>query len=483
LRLQLTVPAVFCGLTASVRPVVAQTAVPEHEYSAIVGVAVDSIRGGYLRNATVIVDGTTRSAITDSLGRFSIDSIEPGEHRLRVRHPLLDTLGMVVVTAPKKIDARERLAMVISTPSAKTIIAAKCPATEIARGPAAVFGVVFDAENEDPSTDATVATQWSGLQVARKGISVVPQKRSTRVNADGRFQLCGLPNDLTAGIVAARGTDSTASVQVDLSTGIAILSLHLPHLSGPVTATAPSRAPAAAPSTPITSRDDATVTGRVIDADNRPVEGARVQIEQDALTATTAKDGTFRISGARAGTRTITARKLGFAPVQKTVDLRNTEARNVNFKLDKFVPVLETIEITARQNQGLESNGFNARRRRGEGDYITPEEIARRSSPRVNDLLPGVSFLRFKRLPNGKDSVIGRPSAVGGTSGCVRYYVDNVPWVSTEDTPDEFYHPSEIGAIEVYRPQLVPPQFMAFSRTGELCYVVVLWTKSGLLLK
>jgi hypothetical protein len=482
LRLHFAPFAAACALSISPCIAAAQNAPAEPEFAAIAGVTIDSIRGGYLRNAIVIVDGTMQSTTTDSLGRFAIDSIIPGEHRLRVRHPLLDTLGLVIVTAPQKLAPLERLAMLISTPSPKTIVSAKCSADEIARGPAAVLGTVFDAESGDPSSGASVGTAWSALQVGQKGVKVVQEKRNTQVTADGMFRLCGLPNDLTAGIVAARGADTTSSVKVNLSSGIAILSLHLPPSAKAIAVSPSSRSDTPAPGVK-TKTGDALVKGRVTDVSNKPVEGAQVQIEQDGLSAITSSDGTFQISDARAGTRTITVRKLGFEPAQMTVDLKQNGTADVKLKLGKFVPILKTVEISALRNQALERNGFATRRHRGEGDYITPEDIARRAPIRVNDLLRGVPYLHFTRLWNGKDVVSGRPTIAGGSNGCVRYYVDNILWVNTIDSPDEFYHPSEIGAIEVYKPNLAPPQFMAFSATGQACYVIVLWTASGLQLR
>jgi hypothetical protein len=243
--------------------------------------------------------------------------------------------------------------------------------------------------------------------------------------------------------------------------------------------TTPKAAPAAQP-----ARGRATVAGRVTDVENRPISGARAQVEEDRLAATTRADGTFSIPGARSGTRTLTIRKLGFEPVRMVVDLNQSEARTIDIKLANFVPVLETVRISAVRDRALQRNGFSERRHRGAGHFITPEDLARRSPARVNDMLRGVSFLRFKRLPNGTDIVYGRPSVTGsGPGGCVRYFVDNIPWVSVEDTPDAFYHPSEIGAIEVYRPNDVPPRFVAMTGRGEICYVVVLWTQSGLQLR
>ena len=467
-----------CALITPPTRLLSQAPASQPEFATIAGVAVDSIRGGYLRNAVISVNGTNRSAVTDSAGRFTIDSVLPGEHTLRIRHALLDSLALSVVTPPKKMGPGETMAMLVSTPGPATIVAAKCPADARALGPAAVLGTVFDADTEDPSAGAQVSTTWSVLQLGRKTISNVPQRRTAQVAADGTFRLCGLPSDLRSGIGAAHGTDTTAAVTVDLSRGLAIVSLHLPRSSSSPVAPGVEVAPAAPASRPARR---AVVAGRITDVENKPIAGARVTIEEDRVAATTGADGRFRIQGARSGTRSLTVRKLGFEPIRLSVDLKQGEPYDVDVKLANFVPVLETVRISAVRDRALERNGFSERRYRGLGHYITPEDIARRNSARVNDMLRGVSFLRFRRLPNGMDVVSGRPSIVaGGPGGCVKYFVDNIPWVSLDDTPDAFYHPSEIGAIEVYRPNDTPPRFMAFSRTGELCYVVVLWTQSGL---
>lgn len=473
----------MCAFFVAPSATLAQAPSPQPEFATIAGVAVDSIRGGYLRNAVITVSGTTRTAVTDSAGRFTIDSVLPGEHTLRIRHALLDSIGLSVVTPRKKIGPGETMAMLISTPGAATIVSAKCPADARAQGPAAVLGVVFDAETEDPSAGARVSTTWEELQLGRKSISRVPQRRTAEVSADGTFRLCGLPKDLSSGIGAARGADTTASVKVDLSSGLAILALHLPPV---ISATAAAPAAATETAVPVArpSIGRAVIEGRITDTQNKPIAGARVAIEEDRLSADTDADGKFRITGARSGTRSLTVRKLGYEPVRMTMDLKPPETFDVDLKLATFVPVLKTVTISAIRDQALQRNGFTARRHQGFGTFMTPEMLARRNPIRVNDMLRGVSFLRFYRQANGTDVVTGRPSVTGqSASGCVRYWVDNMPWVSTSDSPDAFYHPSEIGAIEVYKPNFTPPRFMSFSRTGELCYAIVLWTQSGLQLR
>jgi len=206
------------AIAAGPSALVSQSPAKPPEFGVIVGVALDSIRGGFLRNAVVAVSGTNRTAVTDSAGRFTIDSVRPGEHTLRMRHALLDTLAILVSTRPKMISAGDTAVMIISTPGPASIVAAKCPENARALGPAAVIGTVFDAETEDPSSGARVSTRWTELQVTSKKIAGVPQVRTAQVSAEGTFNLCGLPNDLRTGIAAARGAiveiESSASCRI-----------------------------------------------------------------------------------------------------------------------------------------------------------------------------------------------------------------------------------------------------------------------------
>ncbi|HEY4953808.1 MAG TPA: carboxypeptidase regulatory-like domain-containing protein, partial [Gemmatimonadaceae bacterium] len=68
--------------------------------AAITGVVVDSLNGRYLRGADVIIEGAKTSLVTDSLGKFRIDSLPPGTYQVGVFHPLLDTLGISLASRP-----------------------------------------------------------------------------------------------------------------------------------------------------------------------------------------------------------------------------------------------------------------------------------------------------------------------------------------------------------------------------------------------
>jgi hypothetical protein len=68
--------------------------------SRIIGVVADSVDGTPLQGAEVIVSGVATTVRTDSLGRFTIDSLPPGTYQVGVFHPLLESLGITLATKP-----------------------------------------------------------------------------------------------------------------------------------------------------------------------------------------------------------------------------------------------------------------------------------------------------------------------------------------------------------------------------------------------
>ncbi|HEY4132879.1 MAG TPA: carboxypeptidase regulatory-like domain-containing protein, partial [Gemmatimonadaceae bacterium] len=73
-------------------------AAPATGFTRLQGFVLDSIHNGALTNAKVSIVGTNLSTTTDKDGHYVIDSIPPGQHRVQVVHPLLDTLGIPMTT-------------------------------------------------------------------------------------------------------------------------------------------------------------------------------------------------------------------------------------------------------------------------------------------------------------------------------------------------------------------------------------------------
>lgn len=445
------------GVVILSRPLVAQT--PSVAFATINGTAVDSIRGGYLTGAVVRINGTSRATMTDSLGRFHIDSVPPGSHQLELIHPLLDTLGMLLKTPMMPFRAGENESIRLSIPSGQTVVAAKCKPAERAQGPAALIGMVIEAEGDAPATGATVSLEWTDLEPIDKGFRKVIQRRNGTVKNDGTFRICGLPADLSANAVAARGSDSTSVVGIRVTPFLSVITLFLP-----------GRASTAATEPPPSSVLMGTITG----PDRAPIARAHVAVDGEDDAAVSSDNGTFTLAGLRSGTRVVSVRALGYQPVERVVTISSLSPRTLNIQLEKFVAVLKTVRVGAIRDAALERVGFAERKRdQPTGKFFSPEDIERRNPQRLAHLLETVQGLR---------------------GGCTRYFIDGVklsaansdarrdlpqssPTSRDDATPDSFLNPAELGAVEVYNYMNAPGEYLSIEPNGRTCNIVVIWTK------
>ncbi len=443
-------------------------------HAVITGVAVDSVRGGYLRGAIVSVSGTSLSAMTDSSGRFRIDSVAPGLRHLEVLHPLLDSVSLRVRSPERQLNAGDTTSFVLAIPSAATIIGTKCTAEDLTRGRAAVVGSVTDADSGSPAPGATVSVEWTEYQLSRRNMNRLPIRRVGTVRSDGTYRVCGIPDDLVTGVIAVRGADSTAAVSVNFGQRLAVVSFRIP---GPATAVA-ATSPDLQDSTSLQSggRGSASLAGRVLDPSGTPLANARVAVESDDAATTTNNNGEFRLMGLRTGTRGLTVRRLGFTSKDMPVEVSGSNVNNVTVTLERFVAILDEVRVSAIRDIGLQKVGFADRQRGSFGKFIGPAEIEQRRPQRLSTLLETVASLRMGTNAEGKRYVTGRHN------GCVAYFVDGFRWSSTDPTdilmsPDGFLSGAELGAVEVYDEMSAPPEFIRYSKRGSPCAVVVVWTK------
>ena len=424
------------------------------EFAIASGIALDSIRGGYLSNALVSVSGTKRHVLTDTLGRFQIDSLIEGDYSFRLSHPLLDTLGVGVVTQPTHIMAGQKVQLILSIPSASTVVQRKCSEKARKQGDAALIGIVTYADTDIPPPSAEVAVTWTDFSVGGKTVVKSVQHRAAKTRADGSYVVCGIPQDLETGVVAYAGTDSTSEIPVSFTNGLVLQSFHL---QPGVTSQSDSNAP---------YRNRATVAGKVSDEKGVPIEGARVAVDADNAVTTTDHDGNFRLAGVRPGTRAISVRKLGHAARDAIVDVTSLRSADVTIQLSTATRVLPTVSISALRDVGLQRVGFTERKRTATGVFFGQREIEGKNSPRLNRIIETIPFFRDGRYT------------------CMRYWVDGHMWSTASDMdasegPDAFLSGAEIGAVEVYTPLYAPAEFTVSSKYGQ-CASVVIWTKSKL---
>jgi hypothetical protein len=436
---------------------------------------MDSLHGEPLVGALVQVEGTARMGVTDSLGRFLIDSIQPGARRVLVDHPMLDTLGISLVTPPFTFVANEITRTTIAVPGGEFLANLFCPAARRALGPGALVGRVREPDSDSAAVGARVSLVWydpdppglpSNLRVTKKP----PRVREATVGADGSYRLCGLPTKYEGKLQAQR-KDGGATAEVPVTQDDGVLALRSMSVAAlPTTVAAADSTGKPAPPRKGSSR----VFGRVVNKNGAPVVGARIGLMGYAAATLTKSNGEFVLDSLPAGTQALVVRQLGYRPTEVPVDLSSRTPARVTVRLGDYVPELTPVEVVSRRDEGLQKVGFLDRKRSSAGGYFfTPEQIEKRNALRFTDIVRTAPGLRVAEQ-NGQAQLTSTRSATG--NGCVTVWVDGAAWQQLEAGDlDTFVQPNEVAAIEVYNGISVPPQF---TQPGQSCTAIVVWTKT-----
>jgi len=438
------------------------------------GVAIDSIHGTPLVNATIQLSGTDRVGVTDSLGRFLVDSIKPGSYKVDVDHPILDTLGILLSTAPMQFAANEVTRVVIAVPSQEFLANRFCTPARRALGPGVLAGRVREPDSDVAAVGARVSLVWydpdppavAGVPVK---IKKAPRVREATVGEDGTYRLCGLPEKYEGKLQAQR-KDGGTTAEVSITQEEGLLALRSMSVAPLAVATTDSTGKA----TPKVMKGSARLMGRVINKQGAPVGNARVTLNGTGAATLTRESGDFVLDSLPAGTQAITVRHLGYAPTETTVELSSRTPARVAVQMGPYVPELAPVEVVSRQEAGLERVGWTQRKRGAStGYFISPEQIEARKATQFTDLLtttPGI------RVQGTMGRMLITATRTAGRAGCVNVYVDGSRWQQMEAGDlDSFVRPQDVAAIEVYPGGGSMP--VEFQSTGGDCAAVVVWTK------
>jgi hypothetical protein len=525
----------------------------------ISGIVIDSLHETPLANADVVIDGTNRSARTDAGGNFRIDSVPPGAIRLGVFHPLLDSVGVSVVSPPILTRPGDSLLITLTTPSSATIATRACQnipsetgalATPQSTGPGVIVGRILDADTDEPVRNVEVSFIWLQFEASKKtGFHQYRHVRLATTGRSGIFQLCHVPLGVDGALEAIRrdGGAAAAASPVDRTlTPRALLSLvtmHLPPLETPTIASlaatttvpdpaagaaagAPVGAPAGAPATPSPASPatasgtaatattpgtpasgavahgapprryatgSAVLTGTVLNLESKPIAQAAVYVRGAKDSALTDANGKFSLHNLPSGTRSLVVRSVGFEPVVRPVELTSRAPVDITVPFTATaLPALAPVVVTARLDEGLKKVGFEQRKHSGMGTFWTLPYIAGQQAYEFHDLFGTFPGLKIDYNEQGQASLMATKgeyacigqnpqgqSTVGSNCGpCVAYVIDGHAFLESEEGElDEYVHPNDVGAIEIYQENEVP---RSLAGTHNDCINIVIWTKARL---
>jgi hypothetical protein len=441
----------------------------------IMGAAVDSMHEGMLARARVtVVELPRREAVTTDNGAFRIDSIPPGRYVLQLNHPVLDSLGIRVLSDTLTVAAGQIQTIELAVPGVHTLISTVCTPAKLRFGPGVILGRVLDADTDQPAVGTEVSVAWTETEVnTTVGLRTSTRLRKATVEKDGTYRICGVPANFSGSIQAINGAAKTAEVPIVVAEQpLTVRNLSMPPSA--VATTGPAGATGATTTTVVSARrvGRAVITGIVTNAGGVPVPGARVSVQGSASTTSTGPDGKFTLTGVLPGTQSVLVRRVGYSPVQMPIDVTALATNKMTVRLGAFTAVLSSVEVKAKADP-LSSTGFERRRKMGMGKYIDLDDINKIRPTYTSDIL--------RRIPgiyvNGSGSSANITTTRG--NGCVNFLIDNNNVASDAgQSIDELMNSQDVAAIEFYNPVDVPMELSSGSNSG--CALLVIWTKGKL---
>lgn len=499
---RMTTVAVVACVVSLCAPVtsalIAQQSTPsasDTTHVSVTGVAYDSITQAPLANAIVQMVSLTNNALTfaartDAAGAFRIPLVKRGRYLIGFLHPTLDSLGLSTPQWALAVGDSGAHA-VLTTPSPRTLRARICKS---APGDSTGFllGLVHDADSDMPVPGASIFVSWNTIVVGPKELASKRRDIAATTDPNGWFAICGLPYDVAMTAQAESPTQRSGGVE------LTVPALGLTHLDFAVASDSAAVAvvDTSAPrgSEPL-RKGNAQLSGVVLTPDHRVAGGVQIVVWGTAASTVTSDSGTFALAGLPAGTYTLEARAVGYAPTRTSVNLASRQMRTISVVLAQKVPVLEEVTVYGKKrNLSTQIAGFMKRSHGGTGHFITQDEIRKKRPYRITDLLRTVPGVRV--IPTG---AIGYTVAMRGFLSRTEnnfnplcdpaLYVDGLKQSGGTTTsspatgassfdPDQDVDaaaiPQDIFGIEVYTSASeLPPEY----RNGNNCGAILIWTR------
>jgi len=489
MRLRLFLAALGVAFGACAADAQASPPAPRAPGGRIHGIVYDSLTHGPLGGAWVqlaAADGrpdSSRTLVTDSLGRYSFDDVADGRYVLGFFHALVDSLGIEPRGRAVSVTGSRTVRADLAVPSGSTLRALICgerigrDSGVVVRG-AAVAGVIRDAHTRAPAAGVSVSAEWLEISLGGGGVDRRRPRLVTTTGENGYYAFCNAPVGGTIYMMASQGADTTDLIEAQVPPdGFLRRDLYVGPARVVVTRDTAARADSTKAMLRVTRFGDGRLTGTVTSAENnRPIPTAQVRIV-DGPAVRVDDRGEWAIGNAPSGTRVLEIRAVGFYPDRRAVDVISGVSP-LRIALNTFKAVLDTVRIIAKIEPDRLMSGFDERKRSGMGRYYTSADFAKRGMIETSDLFKNVPGMWIENSDTGKVVLMRSAfaSMYNRDGRCQpSVYLDGMQLFEASLDEIDFYAPlKRVRAIEVYNESTVPPQF---SRGLTGCGSIVIWSK------
>ena len=214
------------------------------------------------------------------------------------------------------------------------------------------------------------------------------------------------------------------------------------------------------------------LVGFVRDPRGVAVEGAIIEIP--GAGTRTDKAGTFRLFTTDIDTLTIAIRRPGFSPIEALLTATNRQWDTVAVELEEISTRLAAVRVEEDRYRRAGLRGFEERKDKAIGLFITRDDIARRNSSLLSDVLQTRRGVSLVRLGNSRYGV-----RFAAYSGARRSCTPDM-WVDGQlarGMEIDDLLPNSIEAMELYESFATVP--FDFTHTGNIipCGTIVVWSR------
>ncbi|HET7230701.1 MAG TPA: carboxypeptidase regulatory-like domain-containing protein, partial [Longimicrobium sp.] len=478
------------------RPVFAGTARPF-----VRGTVWDSTRAAPLAGAQVYLSGTSATATAGPDGAFVLQAPGEGRYTVAFSHPELGPLASTATSGTVTLKPGDTATVALSVPGWPTARRALC-ADSLVRH---FSGVVYGRVTGPGAEAATVTGSWFGASGSDVNPAFSRSSVASRPDAQGFYVLCGVTTQVLV-TVRAQSAATRGQAEVRASGGVPVradVQMGAPggleRMSGVREREVPA-APAAGATAPAGVRTMAVLTR---DAAGVPLGRATVRIgtlpavqtdDEGRARAAALPPGEYPVTMSHATLGELRGRVTvgaGVGDVEIRPDAGSAAGR-LTATAHGTVALAGVQARSAPRSRALETQGFYARRERGNGIFLTDSVLQGRSVDRVTDVLrrvEGVRIMRFNTSGQGRSTSIETEYRIASTRNTTAIsragpcwmdvYVDG-QMAQSHDHPEAARNLDQIAlrdvqAVEVYRGgSEVPTEYRG---STSACGVILIWTR------
>lgn len=215
-----------------------------------------------------------------------------------------------------------------------------------------------------------------------------------------------------------------------------------------------------------------SVSGVVRDTLGLAIAGAELSVEGSPLRAVSESDGRYHFAGVAVGVVRMRVRRLGFRPTVMDLELGTGGLSDVEIQLVQVVQQLEPLAVIGQYEAYVgRLAGFNERRQRKVGHFITLERLERTHSFSMTDALRDVPGVTIRQI-----GVIQKAVRIRGSPCPPLVFIDGSPATAGEFDLESI-DLGMVEGIEVYSGSATVPAEFAGPRNLDRCGVVAIWSR------